>query len=483
MDKAKPVWRDQMGKIVCHEELCDQKCNAHCPVYLKIKGDEKVLTEQYGRAIFFYLQAISIADDYTEAWEKLSICYEKIGKTTEAAFAHNNAVGRPDNVPMQTGCVTVAKPEKVSDVKDREKCIAFNNLSQKNRDHNDLMKDNMLLLARDIDDLYHDEKYSECVNYCIRFDRMYGAMADSEIKARIDSIRRKCADEVSIYNEEMQIKKSRHRDMAIVMLITFLVVVTIVYFSRIGDSKKIAAVDPVATLTSNPTATVAKPVVTETPRQSIEIRGSKDRVTVGKTIMLEARVAVPLNNSETIQWSSSDSMIARVYNTGMVKGLKIGTVTITAALSDEIKATYQLTIVPKVVEQENGFVIKPIGEADAPVTIHAPKDGSCYVVFIPKVQKISEILDGMKKFSLYVKAGETVKVNVPIGTYEMYYAMGEEWYGREYKFGDGTGYYKADTQFKFYHEGDYVYGTEVTLYKVKNGNMATEEIEESEFPD
>ena len=483
MDKATKAWRDSAGRILCQEELCNQQCDSQCPVYLKVKGDEKILTKQYGRATFFYLQAVSIADDYTEAWEKLAACYEKIGKTTEAAFARNRTVGSPNDVYVQPDvkCVAVVKPAE--EPKASEKCAVSDSSRRKHRGHNDLVNANMLLLSQDIESLYSGEKYSECINSCNRFDRMYGFIANSGMRARIDSIKKKCVDEVYASNEEERINKSRHRNMAIVAIITLLVIVSIIHFFQVYDPKKMVASGPASTLTPKPTVTATKPVATEVPQQSIWINGSKNKVQVGKTIKLEVSTAFPLRSSETVQWSSSDSAIARVYNTGMVQGIKPGTVTITAKLSDEIKATCQLAITPQAVKQENGFVIKPIGKSDAPVTIHAPEDGSCYVVFVPEIRKISDVWNGGKKFSLFINAGETTEVCVPVGKYEVSYATGEEWYGREYKFGDQTRYYKAEAEFEFYYKGDYVYGTVLTLYKVKDGNMETKEVDESEFPD
>ena len=86
-----------------------------------------------------------------------------------------------------------------------------------------------------------------------------------------------------------------------------------------------------------------------------------------------------------------------------------------------------------------------------------------------------------------VKAGKTVEINVPIGVYKMYYATGNDFYGRDIKFGTDGHYYVADTLMDFYSEvdGDYIVynGHEVTLYSVVNGNLDTDPISEKLFPD
>ena len=86
-----------------------------------------------------------------------------------------------------------------------------------------------------------------------------------------------------------------------------------------------------------------------------------------------------------------------------------------------------------------------------------------------------------------VKAGETVEVDVPIGVYKMYYASGDEFYGRKTKFGKDGHYNVADALLDFYSEveGDYIVynGHNVTLYTVINGNLEIDTISENLFPD
>ncbi len=81
--------------------------------------------------------------------------------------------------------------------------------------------------------------------------------------------------------------------------------------------------------------------------------------------------------------------------------------------------------------------------------------------------------------SFYVKSGETVVVDVPIGKYTVFYAVGDTWYGSRYLFGDDTEYFKCDDTFEFTSE----YGWSLTLYSVYNGNLDTDSIDADDFPE
>lgn len=49
--------------------------------------------------------------------------------------------------------------------------------------------------------------------------------------------------------------------------------------------------------------------------------------------------------------------------------------------------------------------------------------------------------------SFFIRGGETLDVNLPIGSYVVKYAYGDTWYGRDYLFGEDTRYSK---QMKFW---------------------------------
>ena len=182
------------------------------------------------------------------------------------------------------------------------------------------------------------------------------------------------------------------------------------------------------------------------------------------------------DSNPKITWSTSDTSIATVNESGKVSGLNPGTVTITASLPNGISDSYVVSIIPSEINQANGFIKRPSGYEEAPVTVHAPQTDSCYVYFQSQTNSKND-------FSIFVNMGTTTEVEAPVGTYIVYVASGKKWYGTEYKFGSSTYYYKAEDTFRFYSQGNYVYGTELTLYKVQNGNLETETINESQFPD
>jgi hypothetical protein len=95
--------------------------------------------------------------------------------------------------------------------------------------------------------------------------------------------------------------------------------------------------------------------------------------------------------------------------------------------------------------------------------------------------KIVDVLDPRRYVTVFVHKGMTTKVRLPLGSYELRYAMGDAWYGYEHLFGPDTTYTKADTQLDFRVDGDRVSGYSVTLYKVRDGNLETSSIPPTAF--
>lgn len=83
--------------------------------------------------------------------------------------------------------------------------------------------------------------------------------------------------------------------------------------------------------------------------------------------------------------------------------------------------------------------------------------------------------------TVFVRAGDRVEFDVPVGSYELKYATGKTWYGLEHLFGPDTGYLRADEMFNFTRSGDRVAGWSVELYRQVGGNLETERISEDEF--
>ena len=83
--------------------------------------------------------------------------------------------------------------------------------------------------------------------------------------------------------------------------------------------------------------------------------------------------------------------------------------------------------------------------------------------------------------TVFVRKGMTAEIDVPLGLYELRYALGDEWYGYDHLFGPKTSYSKADTLFDFRDTGTQLTGYTVTLYKVPRGNLHTSTIGVDQF--
>lgn len=77
--------------------------------------------------------------------------------------------------------------------------------------------------------------------------------------------------------------------------------------------------------------------------ESVKLNKSSATVVKGKTVKLTATVSPTNAVDKSIKWSTSDSKIATVSG-GTVKGVKAGTVTITATTSNGKKATCKVTV-------------------------------------------------------------------------------------------------------------------------------------------
>ena len=83
---------------------------------------------------------------------------------------------------------------------------------------------------------------------------------------------------------------------------------------------------------------------------------------------------------------------------------------------------------------------------------------------------------GENCLSFYVRAGDTVTVNVPDKYLFVYFASGTTWYGEDHLFGNGTNYYMDDEMIDFVsHSCEYV------LRPVNDGNFEETPIDSDEF--
>lgn len=84
--------------------------------------------------------------------------------------------------------------------------------------------------------------------------------------------------------------------------------------------------------------------------------------------------------------------------------------------------------------------------------------------------------------AFYLKAGQTVSIDVPIGIYKLFYATGTTFFDTKLLFGNATQYYGSDDLLNFYADSKYYQGHTITLKAVSYGNFDTDPISKSEFP-
>jgi len=113
--------------------------------------------------------------------------------------------------------------------------------------------------------------------------------------------------------------------------------------------------------------------------------------------------------------------------------------------------------------------------AIAPFEIKTRSGGGHYFVKLVELNTKKDIL------TVFVHGGRHAEIKVPLGSYELKYAVGKTWYGPDSLFGSKTKYSKADKILAFKQEGNEIFGLSVELYLQQGGNLETEEIPRSEF--
>lgn len=118
---------------------------------------------------------------------------------------------------------------------------------------------------------------------------------------------------------------------------------------------------------------------------------------------------------------------------------------------------------------ESGQVfIQKVPALYSQLTIHASDYQSCYIKL-----KNPQMED---EFAFFVRAGDSITVDVPAREYYVYFAFGTEWYGTEYIFGEDTGYSKDEELCDFS-----TYTLEYTLEASYGGNFSDTPVDEEEF--
>lgn len=95
--------------------------------------------------------------------------------------------------------------------------------------------------------------------------------------------------------------------------------------------------------------------------------------------------------------------------------------------------------------------------------------------------KLVRVSDGTEVMSLFIRAGQTAEVAVPFGSFKVRIASGQAWYGESIRFGPNTSYATLDAVLDFKLEGNQLVGHELTLAKMKNGNLKQVPLNASDF--
>lgn len=129
---------------------------------------------------------------------------------------------------------------------------------------------------------------------------------------------------------------------------------------------------------------------------------------------------------------------------------------------------------------QNGAILQsPRTEKVAPFSVTAPADVDCLVHLYRNVNSDMDII-------MFIRAGKTAEINVPIGVYTLYYATGTEWNGIDAPdnmcFGLGTQWFTSPQKLSFSADDYYYNGHSITLYTVPNGNFETNAVSVEELP-
>lgn len=115
----------------------------------------------------------------------------------------------------------------------------------------------------------------------------------------------------------------------------------------------------------------------------------------------------------------------------------------------------------------NGTLNKNYHKGLAPLTITTRNDGRHYYLKLLNASNGSEIL------TAFMKSGSTLAEHVPIGKYELKYAVGKVWYGTRWLFGPETVFKNMDRVFEFKIQNNEIAGYRLELYLQVTGHTDT----------
>ncbi len=113
--------------------------------------------------------------------------------------------------------------------------------------------------------------------------------------------------------------------------------------SSSGVVKGIAKGTATITVTTGSGKKATCMVTVKVPSASVKLNKTVITINKGKTYTLKATMS-PVNTTDTVKWTSSNTKIATVSASGVVKGIAKGTATITATTTSGKKATCKVTV-------------------------------------------------------------------------------------------------------------------------------------------
>lgn len=227
---------------------------------------------------------------------------------------------------------------------------------------------------------------------------------------------------------------------------------------------------------ANKKKTVKIKVTVGTPVTSVKLNKTKATLTVGKTLKLKATVAPKKASSKSVVWKTSNKKIATVSASGVVKGVKAGTVKITALAKDGSGKKKVCTVKVKKPEVPATITgLTALNDHSVQVTISPAKSLSvadfalytkeyatgtyrkqCTIDSVSSADGVNYILTLNDETGLY--EDHYVKVAIPkYGTEkEVYYTKGAFQYTSEdiYKVAVGTKLGPSDSNYRFTLDGN-----------------------------
>lgn len=209
----------------------------------------------------------------------------------------------------------------------------------------------------------------------------------------------------------------------------------------------------------------------------VHIMGDQEiSMVAGDAYVLSYQADLKGISESEIEWASLDPSVAEVSDEGIITATGEGRTSVIVLLSGEIKDSCDVIVSLKPMAVENGqMILAPRDTGYPEITIHTSDENACFAYF-------KNTSDPANDFAFYVAAGSSATVNAPAGTYMLYYATGETWYGEKLKFGMDSAFYKSPDPIILTEDSEGYDILELTLYAVPDGNMEREFIDESEFP-